>query len=243
MSVTKNFIYNIIYQLLIVLIPIILIPYVSNTLKTEGVGIYTYSFSIVTYFSQFALFGVYFYGTKKISQVKEDLFLLKKTFWEIFYLKLIFTVISISIYFTFTFLINNSFIFYLQGLFLLANLLDITWYYAGEENFKSIVLKNSSFKILMAILIYIFIKNPNDLWKYTLIVVGIEIISQLVLWIDVFKSPLVFEFDQPLKINPFNHFKGMLYLFIPQIIVLLYTELNVIILGLLSNNTEVAYFG
>ncbi|MFA5692921.1 MAG: oligosaccharide flippase family protein, partial [Acholeplasmataceae bacterium] len=102
MSVTKNFIYNIIYQLLIVLIPIILIPYVSNTLKTEGVGIYTYSFSIVTYFSQFALFGVYFYGTKKISQVKEDLFLLKKTFWEIFYLKLIFTVISISIYFTFT---------------------------------------------------------------------------------------------------------------------------------------------
>lgn len=84
MSVTKNFIYNLIYQLLIVLIPIILIPYVSNTLTTSGVGIYTYSFSIVTYFSQFALFGVYFYGTKKISQVKENLFQLKRLFGKSF---------------------------------------------------------------------------------------------------------------------------------------------------------------
>ena len=56
-SIAKNYIYNLIYQMLTILLPLITTPYLSRVLGSENIGIYGYTFSIVTYF---VLFGRYF---------------------------------------------------------------------------------------------------------------------------------------------------------------------------------------
>ena len=54
----SNFIYNAAYQILILIFPFITTPYVARTIGAEGVGTYSYTYSIVSYFMMFALLGM-----------------------------------------------------------------------------------------------------------------------------------------------------------------------------------------
>ena len=49
-SIAKNYIYNLVYQVLLLILPLITTPYISRVLGSENVGIYAYTYSIVTYF-------------------------------------------------------------------------------------------------------------------------------------------------------------------------------------------------
>ena len=49
-KVNKNFMYNMVYQILLYIIPFIVTPYISRVLGAENIGIYSYTYSIVTYF-------------------------------------------------------------------------------------------------------------------------------------------------------------------------------------------------
>lgn len=242
-SLSKNYIYNLIYQILAVIIPLVLIPYLSRVLEPTGVGIYSFSFSITTYFSYFALLGVHLYGTKMIALHKDDQSLLKKTFWEIFILKVFTSSISIALFMMILWFLPNQMILLILGLFLLANLFDVTWYHTGNENFKGIVIRNSVIKILTLVAVFLFVKSINDVWIYATILGGAELIGQLLLWYEVLRSDLVSNLGDIKKdLKPVIHLKEMLLLFLPQAIILLYTSLNVTMIGIISNDVEVGYF-
>ena len=49
-SVIKNYIYNVIYSLLSVVMPLITIPYASRVLQPEGIGQVSYAQNIASYF-------------------------------------------------------------------------------------------------------------------------------------------------------------------------------------------------
>ena len=49
-SIAKNYIYNLLYQMLTIILPLITTPYLSRVLGAEAIGIYGYTLSIVTYF-------------------------------------------------------------------------------------------------------------------------------------------------------------------------------------------------
>ena len=82
-SIAKNYIYNLVYQILILVLPIITTPYISRVLGVTNVGIYSYTYSIVSYFILFGALGVSLYGQREISYVGENLEKRKKIFWEI----------------------------------------------------------------------------------------------------------------------------------------------------------------
>ena len=67
MKVLKNYAYNLSYQLLVIILPIITTPYVTRVFSSEDLGTYGYFNSIVTYFILLATLGVANYGTKEIS--------------------------------------------------------------------------------------------------------------------------------------------------------------------------------
>ena len=61
-SIRKNFVYNLIYQLLTIILPLITTPYVSRVLGAFNVGIYGYALSISAYFVLFGTLGTILYG-------------------------------------------------------------------------------------------------------------------------------------------------------------------------------------
>ena len=77
MKVLKNYAYNLSYQLLVIILPIITTPYVTRVFSSADLGTYGYFNSIVTYFILLATLGVANYGTKEISGHRKDI---RKTF-------------------------------------------------------------------------------------------------------------------------------------------------------------------
>lgn len=240
-SSKKNFIYNLIYQILILIIPLITTPYLSRVVGAEGVGIYSYTYSIVYYFMLLTLLGVNNYGNRTIAKVRDDKKSLSKNFLGIYFFQLIMGILMSLIYLLYISFLCNDYknIAIIQFLYIISAILDINWFFFGIEEFKKTITRNTFVKISSVILIFLFVKGPDDLWKYTIIMSGMTCLSQIILWFFL-KNKIDF-----VKINIkdiLKHVKQNLILFVPVIAVSLYKMMDKIMLGSLSNVTEVAFY-
>ena len=67
-SIKKNYILNLMYQITLIIVPLIVTPHSARALLAEGLGQYSFCFSIITYFTLFATFGFDIYGQREIAK-------------------------------------------------------------------------------------------------------------------------------------------------------------------------------
>ena len=240
-SPKKNLIYNIAYQILILIIPLITTPYLSRVIGAEGVGTYSYTYSIVYYFMLLTLLGVNNYGNRSIAKVRDDKQKLCKTFWSIYSLQLIMGIVMLVMYLLNIFIFNNTYkiIALIESLFIISSILDINWLFFGLEEFKKTITRNTFIKICNVLLIFLFVKGQNDLIKYTVIMSGMTCLSQFILW-GFLRNKINFVRVSIKDIK--QHIKPNLILFIPVIAVSLYKIMDKIMLGSITNVTEVGLY-
>lgn len=228
-SLKKNYIYNLLYQIVAILLPIITTPYLSRILGAKGIGIYSYTLSIVSYFTLMGALGTNMYAQREMACYQDDEYAKSRTFKEILIIRLISFAIT-SIIFFISFCISNKYDIYYRILLLeiFASMIDITWFYQGMEDFGKIVLKNMTIKCISIFSIFIFIKGPNDVWIYVLIYVLSNLIGNLSLWIGLKKH--IKRVD---KVSIKRHLKPMILLLIPQVAMSIYNVLDKTMLGLL----------
>ena len=239
-SVAKNYMYNLIYQILTILLPLITTPYLSRVLGAEKIGIYGYTTSIVTYFILFGSFGIAMYGQREIAYNQDNKEKKTSIFWELFFIRFISLFISIVL-FIIVFCLYGKYTIYYQILIiqLIANMFDISWFFQGIEEFDKTVIRNLIVKTFCLALIFILVKNESDLWKYFFIFVLAELIGNISIWLYVPKYINKFKFK---NLNLFKHIKPTLLLFLPQIAIQIYTVLDKTMLGVMSNMSEVGYY-
>ena len=239
-SVKKNFILQAIYQLLILGIPLILSPYLTRTLGSNELGIYSYTYSIAYYFVIAATLGIHKYGARIISQVKDDKILLRKTFWSLFILHIILSIISLIGYGVFLLIIKeHTIIFAVQGFFVLSALFDITWLFYGIEDFKNVIYRNTLVKIVEVILIFTLVKTTNDTLVYTLIMSASIFLGQFIMLPLAIKRIKFIKFS--LK-DVKEHIKPMLLLSISVLSVSIYSMVNKTLLGIIATKSDVAFY-
>lgn len=240
-SVKKNFIYNVVYQILLVILPLITAPYIARTLGATAVGIYSYTNSIAYYFILFAMLGISNYGNISIASVRDNKEKLNKTFSTIYQLQFILFILAIVIYciYSIFFVSENNLIFILQIFYVASGLLDISWLFFGLEQFKLTVFRNVVIKVITLVAMFLFVKNPDDLWIYTLIMSVGTFISQAYLWLYVRKFV---KFTRVSFKNIRKILKPVLILFIPVIAYSIYKVMDKIMLGNMANYAEVGYF-
>lgn len=240
-SLKKNYFYNVVYQLLLIAIPIITVPYTSRVLGAEKIGIYSFTYSIVYYFMLFALLGMNNHGNREIAKVREDKTKLSRTFWNIYAVQLIASLIAIVGYLLYLGFFANEFknIAWIQGLSLLSAVFDINWFFYGLEEFKVTVVRSAIVKVLSLACIFVFVRTADDLPIYTIIMAGGMLLSQLVLL--PFASKYI-ELVKPRWKEMKTHMIRSLVLFIPVVSISLYTIMDKIMLGVMSNVTEVGYY-
>ena len=168
-KIKKNYLLNTINQVLLLIVPLITTPYLSRVLEPDGIGVFSYRSSITAYFVLFANLGISCYGQRAISYCQEDKKIRSITFWETTVLKALSSFIALFIYVVMASKSDSKILYYIMSLNIISNLFDISWLYQGIEDFKSIAIRNLFFKILNVICIFIFVKEKNDLYIYTLI--------------------------------------------------------------------------
>ena len=97
-SIKKNYIYNLLYQMMVLILPLITTPYISRVIGVVGIGIYSYTISISAIFILFGSLGISLYGQREIAYIQEQKEKRTKIFWEIFILRLTTTLIALLIY-------------------------------------------------------------------------------------------------------------------------------------------------
>lgn len=240
-SIKKNYIYNLIYQMLAILIPIITTPYVSRVLGATAIGDYSYTFGIVSYFGIIALTGTQSFGQREIASKLNDSYQKSIAFWEIFLFRALSTGIVLFVYLIFIriFLRSYYILLAIQLFTVLSWIFDISWYYQGTENFRFTVIRNSFVKIFATILIFLVVKSQEDLWKYTLILSGSTFLGNCTFWINI-RNEL-----QRIKwadIHVFKNIRGIMQLFLPVVAIQIYTVLDQTMLGAFVNTTQVGFY-
>lgn len=238
MKVLKNYAYNLSYQLLVIILPIITTPYVTRVFSSADLGTYGYFNSIVTYFILLATLGVANYGTKEISGHRKDI---RKNFWGIYTLQLGATVLSISLYIimclSFSFMQNP--VAYILGLSLVSKGMDISWLFQGLEDFRKITVRNITVKLVGVISIFLFVKSANDLYLYVFLLTIFELLGQFSMWLPAREFIGKPHFDWTYAKQ---HLKPVILLFLPQIAISLYVTLDRTMLGALASTKDVGIY-
>ena len=240
-SITKNYIYNLIYQILVLILPLITTPYISRVLGAENIGIYSYTLSISAYFILFGSLGIALYGQREIAYNQKDTKRYTIVFWEILFLKIITMSISLIIFY-FTFVNGNQYQMYYKILMfeIIGNCLDISWFFQGLEEFKKTIIRNMFVKLISIVCIFTFVKTPNDLYLYFCIYVISILIGNLSLWLYL---PKYLEKIKLKDLCLFKHLKQTINLFIPQIAIQVYTLLDRTMVGaIVPEKSEVGYY-
>lgn len=233
-SIRRNYIYNLFYQAITILTPLITAPYLSRVLGPQCIGELSYTESITSYFVIFATLGISIYGAREISYVQNDIQKRTDVFWNTKILTLITTIICLSIYFPFIYLFKQSkiILFLFSSVLIINVFFDVTWFFQGMEEFGKIVLRNTIIRILNILFIFVFVHSVKDFYIYVLGAYGLQTISSLSLW------PMLKKYIyKPSRIRPFSNIKTVISLFIPTIAISIYTVLDKTMIGVFTANS------
>ena len=236
----KNLVYNITYQILILFLPLITSSYLARIVGADGIGRYSYSYSVAMYFTYFTLLGLNKYGNRAIATVQNNIRERSKIFLEIYCMQMLCFCVSIVAYVIYLlFFSEDKLIALIQMLFVASALFDINWFFFGLEAFDKTVIRNALVKLFTTILIFILVKSSDDVWKYTIIMSGGYFISQIVMW------PYLKTYLKLQKISfsgVKRHFLPNLVMFIPVVAVSIYKIMDKIMLGTMSSKAIVGYY-
>ena len=167
-SIKKNFSYNLVYQVLNLVILLVTSPYIARVLGPDKSGIYSYTYSVANFFLLAAMLGVNNYGNRSIALIRDDKEKLSKTFSSIYVLQLLTSAISVTAYVIYLVWIidANRTVALVQGVYLMSAAFDINWFFFGLEKFKLTVTRNMVIRILSLVGIFVFVKDQNDLFIY-----------------------------------------------------------------------------
>ncbi len=243
-SIKQNFIFNALLSLSQVVFPLITFPYVARVILPTGVGEVTFVESICRYVILFSALGIPIYGVREIAKVKNDKDKLNKLFTELIIIHFTITIFIsslfvISIYFIP--LLKNNFEFYILGLFLiLSNVFVIEWYFQGIGQFKFITIRNLIVKTILTILVFIVVKDKTDVITYFSLIVITSILNAVVNFVYALRT---IKLDFSINLNDLKrHFKPLFYIFSSIAFISIYTLLDTIILGFMTDETTVGLY-
>lgn len=240
-SIKVNFSYNLMYQFIAIIVPLITSPYLARTLKAKAIGINSWSYSVVSYFVMFAALGLSNYGNREIAKTRAKGENIGGKFSSIYTVQFVASILVIIAYIVYMLFFATRYkeILWVQLLCIISQMLDVTWYFAGLEDFRSVVIRNTLVKILNLAAIFIFVHTPDDLWIYTFITAFLTMVSQAVMWPIILKN---IKLNIPTIDEVKPHIKPVISLFIPVMAISVFTYMDKLMIGMMSTMEQNGFY-
>ncbi len=231
-SLRLNLIFNIIYQVIVVLSPLIITPKLARIFGAEYLGIRSFTFSIVYYFAVFGVLGLDMFGQRQIAIEKNDFERRSKTFWTIFTTRFILMFISTSLFVAYFMLFSSSeferFVYICWLLYLIREMINPIWFLQGIEKYRILSILNIFSQIVYVAFTFIFINSKELLPLYVVFYAGIPLAISLCYFPIVFKYV---KYVKPQKQEMIKSIKSSLVYFVPTIATAIYSMIDKTMLG------------
>ena len=180
-NITGNYILNLTYNIFDLILPFILIPYITRIFSPDLMGDLSNSQASFGILFVLAGFGIERFSERQSSFLSDKIDLpearnkisniIKETFSTQLVTQFLFLVISVIIVILYTkdpiirkLHIINSFLY-------IRELTDLNWFFTSIEDFKTPTIRNFISKILSFVLTFILVKEPSDLPFYAALTV------------------------------------------------------------------------
>lgn len=241
-SIKKNFAYKSILTLSTYLMNFITFPYVARVLGVERIGLVNFVDNTVNYFLLFATMGIGLLGVREIAAVKDDVEMRDRVYSGVIGVNLLFTLASLVIYLVCVISIPQlrqyEELFYIGTAKIVFTAFLGEWFFTGIENFRYITLRSLTIKIFYIICVFVFIKDITDYRLYFILSVVVVVANALINQFYIRKLVRLRWHGVCLK----RYLRPNIMLGIYTLMTSMYLTVNVMYLGVISNNTEVGYY-
>ena len=244
-SLKNNVVLNYINTLASIVFPLITFPYAARILLPEGIGLFNFQNSIIGYITLLSSLGIPLYAVREVARVRDNVEERNRVTVEIALLSLILAAGGYVIVFAVGELVPqinaHLSLFYILSLSILFTALGVSWFYTAIEDFKFITVRGLIIRVLFVVALFLFVKSKEDLLIYGVIIVGSTVGNEFINFIHLRKFINIFKLNWS-KVNIFRHLKPSFSIFVLNLSASLYVQLNPVMLGFLSDNTQVGYY-
>lgn len=238
-----NAILNVINSGLSILFPLITYPYVLRVLGTGGIGRVSYCASFINYFSLIAMLGIPVYGVCEGAKRKNNKTEFNRFVNEIFTINLCSMLLAYTLLCFFLVfsqqLHGYGKLMALQSISIIFVTLSVDWLNTIYEDFAFITLRNIVTHIISIILLFVFVKRPEDYYWYAWITVvsnGITCIINICYIRRYAKPALTFKPDF------LTHFRPLILMFSNAVAISVYVNFDTTMLGWLKGDDVVGVY-
>lgn len=239
-NLKTNIFFQMAYEILALILPIFTSPYIARVIGAEGIGIYSYSYTIASYFVLFADLGIKNYANRLVAQKRDCQAELNRTFTSVFWAHTMVGVIALCVYVIYVLNVSQGQVYAaIQAILIVGCIFDISWLYFGLERFQLTAGRSCIIKVITVFCVFLFVNSKEDLWKYCVIMAMSTLLSQLFLWLPLKKYV---RFVHVSKSDVLGHFKPLIILFAPAIAVSIYKYMDKIMIGWLSTKNQLGFY-
>lgn len=242
-SIKYNLVMNILLKMSAVIFPLIAFPYASRILGADSYGRVGFAISVTSYFSLLASLGIPSYAVRKCAQVRDDEYNLGKTVKEILLINTISLCITCCLFIICLFLVprfyNDKLLIMLASSSIILQTFGVEWFYQAIEQYDYITIRSIIVRIISLVLLFLFVKKPEDYMFYCLVTVIGTVGSNVV---NILKLPKLIDLKKKYKLELSIHFKPIFVLFFYYAATTIYTNLDVVMLGFMTDNSTVGYY-
>ncbi|WP_417939608.1 oligosaccharide flippase family protein [Flavobacterium sp. RS13.1] len=241
----RNFVSLSIVQGLEMILPLLTVPYLIRIIGVENVGLLAFVSAVIGYFGIFINYGFNLTATKEISQNVDDKEVIESIFNAVFtaknYLILLSAIMLILLILMIPAVEKNAHVYLLSfGTIVLLNI-SPTWYFQGIQKLKFITISNIISKFFFTIMIFVFVREENDFWivpAITFIGAFVTSVLSLIYVVRVHKIRI----KKTSFISVLKQYDSGKFVFLSQVKITFFSNINVLILGLILGNTAVGLF-
>ena len=243
-SIALNATLNTIKTVAGMMLSLLTFPYATRVLGVNAIGSYNFSYSFISYALLISALGTMSYAIREGAKYRNDSEKMTEFTSEIFSISVISTALSYLLLFGVIFLTPALCEYRLMIVILSAeiicNTIGVNWIGNIYEDFLYITLRTLGFQILYIILLFTFVRGPEDIYTYALITTftasGANILNFLYLRKKYVKFRFTFNIDWK------KHLKPILVIFSTKIAISIYVNSDKTILGFLTNDIEVGLY-
>lgn len=244
-SLKTNYIFNLLNTVSGLLFPLITFPYASRILLADGIGQVNFFQSIIQYITMLTCLGIPMYAIREIAKVRDDIKERNKTAVEILLLHASLTFIGYIIVAilieTVTEIQVDIPLFLILSTTIFFTAIGCEWFYQGVEDFKYITIRGLIVRIVSAIFLFLLVKTKEDILLYAIYCV-VGVLGGNVFNFLRLKKYISFEGLSLKELHPLKHLLPALHIFVLNLVISIYLQLNSVMLGFMTDITSVGLF-
>lgn len=236
--VFKNYLYLLMIQGANFILPLITIPYLVRTIGTNKFGIVMVAQSLALFLTIVTDFGFNISATREVAMIKNNKESLSQFFFNVIFIKTILLICSFLVLLSLTIFVEKfnqeSLVYLLSFGIVFGQVLFPSWFFQGIEKMKMITLINVLAKLIFTVSVFLVIKNQDD-YYFVPLFYGLGFLLSGALGF-IFSLKYI-QYKKPIVIESIQIAKESFSLFLSNLAVSLYTNMNTFIIGVFVSDS------